>query len=197
MTRPLLYVKDILPSLDPDLLADGSVDDKVQAGIDRLMSMQTPSGGFGVWPGAHDPVLWGTAYVVHLMLDAKDAGYSVSERGLQDAIRWLDDNAESEPGGSKFRGTHPGYVQYVLSRAGRPHQASASKLLAEMDAAHPKGHGLDGRDAEGRYLLQAALWRAGDRRHEPALKAVDVSRIRKDRRNGWSYYSDLRRRGMS
>lgn len=197
MTRPLLYVKDILPSLDPDLLADGSVDDKVQAGIDRLMSMQTPSGGFGVWPGAHDPVLWGTAYVVHLMLDARDAGYDVPERGLKDAIRWLDDNAESEPGGPKFRGTHPGYVQYVLSRAGRAHQASASKLLAEMDKDHPGGRGLDGRDLEGRYLLQAALWRAGDRRHEAALKAVDVGPVDKRRYNGWSYYSDLRRRGMS
>lgn len=163
----------------------------VQAGIDRLLSMQTPSGGFGVWPGSNEPVLWGTAYVVHLMLDAKDRGYVVPDGALTDAIEWLDRNAESEPGGPKFRGTHPGYVQYVLSRSGKPHAGSVAKLLT--DDPEPK----DGKGKEGRYLLMAALYQGGDRRYERQLKAVDTSPITDERTNGWSYYSDLRRRGMT
>lgn len=162
----------------------------VQAGIDRLLSMQTPSGGFGVWPGSDEPMLWGTAYVVHLMLDAKERGFVVPDAQLAEAVNWLDRNAESTDGGHKFMGTHPGYVQYVLSRAGKPHAASAAKMLA--DNPEPK----DGEGKEGRYLLMAALQQSGDRRFEKQLKAVDTSPILDDRNNGWSYYSDLRRRGM-
>lgn len=191
MTRPLLYVSDILPQVDPDLASDGEVDKMVQAGIDRLFSMQTPSGGFGVWPGSNDPVLWGTAYVVHLMLDAKERGYDVPTDALQEAVDWLDRNAESEQGGPKFRGTHPGYVQYVLARAGKPHTAHVTRLLESN--TEPKA----GKDKEGRYLLMGALQHAGDRRYEKQLRAVDVSEISDERLNGWSYYSDLRRRGMT
>jgi len=191
VTRPLLYVSNILPQVDPDLAANGEVDQMVQAGIDRLFSMQTPSGGFGVWPGSTEPVLWGTAYVVHLMLDAQERGYDVSPAALQDAIDWLDRNAESDRGGPKFRGTHPGYVHYVLARGGKGHAATIQSLIQ----ANPNPS--EGKEIEGHYLLMAALYQAGDRRHERALRAVDTSPVDPKRLNDWSYYSDLRRRGMT
>lgn len=172
-------------------MADGSIDDKAQAGIDRLLSMQTPSGGFGIWPGDTEPVLWGTAYVVHLMLDAKDKGYRVPDDALAEAVGWLDRNAERRDGGPKFVGTHPGYVQYVLARAGKPHTAVVAAALAK-EAAKPTGPEL-----EGRYLMMAALQAAGDRRYEKQLKALDTSPVEGRRYNDWSYYSDLRRRGMT
>jgi uncharacterized protein YfaS (alpha-2-macroglobulin family) len=169
VTRPLLYVQDVLPQLDPDLVAEGSIDDKIQAGIDRLLSMQTPSGGFGIWPGDRDPVLWGTAYVVHLLLDADAKGYRVPEHALKEAVDWLDHNAENPDGGPKFRGTSPGYVQYVLSRAGRPHTAIVAKMLkAEPDGTGP--------DAESRMLLMAAMYAAGDRRYATILRAPSCAR---------------------
>jgi len=192
VTRPLLYVKDILPQIDPDLVAKNSVDEMVQAGIDRLLSMQTPSGGFGVWPGSSDPVLWGTAYVVHLMHDAKERGYRVPESALKDAVNWLHRNAESEPGGPKFRGTHPGYVQYVLALSGKAHSAQVAKLLKASNLQT-----TDGKELEGQYLLKAALYHAGDHRYKEDLKNLPISEISDERRNGWSYYSDLRRRGMT
>ena len=192
MTRPLLYVSEILPQIDPDLVAENSVDEMIQAGIDRLLSMQTPSGGFGVWPGSSDPVLWGTAYVVHLLHDAKEGGYNVPESSMREAVDWLDRNAESEPGGPKFRGTHPGYVQYVLALSGKGHGAQVVKLL---DASNPKTK--DGKELEGQYLLKAALYHTGDHRYAKDLADLPLDEITDERRNGWSYYSDLRRRGMT
>jgi uncharacterized protein YfaS (alpha-2-macroglobulin family) len=190
VTRPLLYIQDVLPQIDPDLVAEGSIDDKIQAGLDRLLSMQTPSGGFGIWPGDTEPVLWGTAYVVHLMLDAQKKGYRVPEEALKDAVDWLDRHAESQEGGPKFTGTSPGYVQYVLSRAGRPHTAIAARMLDALQ--NPVGP-----EAESQMLLQAALYAAGDRRHDKALRTPDVSLVEGRRHNDWSYYSDLRRRGLT
>lgn len=179
--------------IDPDLLAEGTIDDKIQAGIDRLLSMQTPSGGFGIWPGDDQPVLFGTAYVVHLLLDAKDKGFKVPDAALADAVTWLDHNAENTDGGPKFVGTHPGYVEYVLARAGKPHTAVVTKMLAD-ELAKPA---TTGQDAEGRYLLMAALQASGDRRYEKALRTLDVSDLNWRRANDWSYYSDLRRRGLT
>jgi uncharacterized protein YfaS (alpha-2-macroglobulin family) len=177
--------------LDPDLLAEGSIDDKIQAGIDRLLSMQTPSGGFGIWPGDTDPVLFGSAYVVHLLLDAKAKGYRVPEDALAEAVSWLDRNAESTEGGPKFRGTHPGYVEYVLARAGRPHTAIVKKMLTDQAAG--RGGALD----EGRMLLMATLQAAGDRSYEAELRAPDTTELSWRRANDWSYYSDLRRRALT
>jgi len=45
-------------------------------------------------------------------------------------------------------------------------------------------------------MLQAALYVAGDQRYEANLKSPDVSPVVDERSNGWSFYSDRRRRGF-
>ena len=54
-TRPLLYVSHLVGSVDPALAGRGAIEDMVLAGINRMLSMQTPSGGFGYWPGDTEP----------------------------------------------------------------------------------------------------------------------------------------------
>jgi len=53
-----------------------------------------------------------------------------------------------------------------------------------------------GEQAEDLYMLKAALYLAGDRRFTDDLKAVDTSPVSPDRINSWSFYSDMRRRGL-
>ena len=50
---------------------EGALEDMVLSGINRIFSMETPSGGFSYWPGGTEPVEWGTAYATHMLLDAK------------------------------------------------------------------------------------------------------------------------------
>jgi uncharacterized protein YfaS (alpha-2-macroglobulin family) len=76
-TFPLLYISDLLEWVDPDAIKSHDLTDMVYVGINRLISMQTTSGGFGYWPGHNEPTLWGTAYVTHLLLKAKELGYDV------------------------------------------------------------------------------------------------------------------------
>ncbi|MFO0000533.1 MAG: hypothetical protein ACK559_05340, partial [bacterium] len=61
-TRPLLFVKNLLNGIDRSAAGEGSVDDMVRRGVERVLSMQTPSGGFAYWPGGAQPDGWGTAY---------------------------------------------------------------------------------------------------------------------------------------
>ena len=184
-TRPLLFLSSIVDEIDPTLTGKGSVDDMVQHGIRRLANMQTPSGGLAYWPGGRSPNVWGTAYAVHLWLDAKDAGHAVPEASLTDALNYMEQQARL----SRHDGRTAAYLHYGLARAGRANVAKAQEALDASLKESPK-------DVESHYLLRAAVYLGGDRRHEKALRSLDTSPVVLKRENDWTFYSTLRERGF-
>ncbi|MDB4952487.1 MAG: hypothetical protein JWO36_56 [Myxococcales bacterium] len=197
-TRPLLYVANIVEQVDPKL-AELKIEDMVLSGINRVFSMETPSGGFGYWPGATEPLEWATAYATHMLLDAKKAGYAIPDDRLAGVITWIEGRLAQYERGAKiarqpwnhYDEQAEAYLHYVLAVAGKGKKARIGKLIAAIPAD------AKGEQAEDLYTLKAALYLAGDRRFEKDLKAVDASPINpKDRINSWSFYSDLRRRGF-
>lgn len=192
-TRPLLYVSSLVDDVDPTLVASGKLDDMVMHGVNRVLSMQTPSGGFGYWPGDPQPNPWGTAYATHMLLDAKKKGYPIPEERLQRVLAWIGEVLTARERGSAegygWENAEP-YLHYVLALSGKGRTARIQKLIEAMPGAQRE------EGQEDLYLLQAAMWLSGDRRHESALKAPDASAITGYRANSWSYYSDLRRRGL-
>lgn len=190
-TRPLLYVRNLVEEVAPDLVARAKVDDLVKAGLDRVRMMQTPSGGFGYWPGSDEPVLWGTAYATHLLLDAEAQGYAVPEGEKKEAVSWLERQLDRK---YEVSPSELAYAHYVLARAGRPHAAQAQRLLDEADKNKtPSPITLD---EESRTLLMAAIQSSGDRRHEATLKRPVVHPIGGARANNAWYGSELRDAGL-
>jgi len=192
-TRPLLYVRDLVPALMPEVKGE-KLEKMVMHGVDRVLSMQTPSGGFGYWPGSRRPTPWGTAYATHMLLDAKKLQYDVPQDRIDDALDYLEDivrQSEGQTAGFQKYGYSEPYTHYVLAIAGRGKKARVQTLIARVPK-NPKGE-----DAEALYLLQAALFHAGDRRYESQLRAPDASKLTGERKNNWSFYSDLRRRGFT
>lgn len=182
--RPMLFVSSLVGSIDSDLLKDGTVEQKVMYGVRRLLSMQTPSGGFAYWPGANDPNAWGTAYATHALLDAKAAGFPVPDDRMQEAMRYMENVVTN---GAAHQDAHAqAYMLYVLAKAGRANQAAMRALLADSKTLNE----------EQRFLLRAGLYLAGDRRFEADLRIVNGSAITKKRTNDWSYWSELRTRGL-
>jgi uncharacterized protein YfaS (alpha-2-macroglobulin family) len=195
-TRPLLFVSQLIDNVDPTLTANNKVEDMVMAGINRALSMQTPSGGFGYWPGATEPVAWGTAYATHMLLDAQKLKYPVPQDRLDDAVAWLGQELNRKEG-KVGRDDHYGqsaesYMHYVLAMAGKGRKARVQSLI---DALAQKKT-LNGEAREEEHMLKAALYMAGDRRYEKDLKNPDLSPVTDERRNSWSFYSDRRRRGL-
>ncbi|MBZ0112439.1 MAG: hypothetical protein K8J08_08270 [Thermoanaerobaculia bacterium] len=194
-TRPLLVVPKLLQRVDPELVAADKVDAMILAGIDRLWSMQTPEGGFAYWPGGNEPVDWGTANAVHLLLDAQEGRYPVSQNRIDRALSWMERQVTHvyEKGHAedswRSAGAEP-YVHYVLAKAGRGRKARILELIQKIGT--PK----DGQAREHLFMLQAALYMAGDHRFESALRDPDVSSVVAKRSYGWSFYSDRRRRGF-
>ena len=196
-TRPLLYVANLVEQVDP-LLAEARIEDMVLAGINRVFTMETPSGGFGYWPGATEPLEWATAYATDMLLDAKQRGYAVPEDRLKEVLGWIDGRVTQYERGARI--THEpwnhydeqseAYLHYVLARAGRGKKARILSLINHAPAD------VKGEQAEDLYMLKAALYLAGDRRFDKDLKAVDTTPIADVRINSWSFYSDRRRRGL-
>ncbi len=73
---PQLFLGEVM-----DLSAEqkSRIQTNIQAGIERLKSFMTPSGGFGYWPGDPIPSGWGSNYAGHFILEAKKRGYSVPD----------------------------------------------------------------------------------------------------------------------
>ena len=194
-TRPLLYVRELLPSIDPSLLERGTVDDMVAAGVERLLSMQTPSGGFAYWPGGRSPDRWGTAYALHLLLDAQEAGFEVPPEALAEAVDWLSDQVDGVS--SRKVSSTVAYQHYVLAKAGKGQPAAAAAMLEAVDKerAGAKGYTLR-RWNEATFLLQAAMVASGDRRHAKSVQRLAA--MSNDSHRSWDrdFYSDGRSRAL-
>jgi uncharacterized protein YfaS (alpha-2-macroglobulin family) len=195
--RPLLFVGNLIDHVDPAYAPGGKLEEMVTAGVARLMSMQTRSGGLAYWPGGTEPYAWGTAYATHFLLDAQKAGYAVPQDRLDEILKWMEDEVGRFERGEKRDYTYyyegpsaEAYLHYVLALAGKGHKARIQQLVTQLPAK------ADGETMERRYMLQAALYLAGDRRYEAELRNPDVSPVTEERKNSWSFYSDRRRRGF-
>ncbi|MDP6932154.1 MAG: MG2 domain-containing protein [Myxococcota bacterium] len=189
-TRPLLYVSNLLDLSSSNGSKPNDVADMIQHGVDRVLSMQTPSGGFGYWPGASYPHTWGTAYGSHMLLDAREAGYPVPADALEDALDYLQNVVENQSGGAR----DTAYPHYVLALAGKGLPARALATLEPLLESSAR----DRRNtrAETVYLLQASLYLSGDRRYETELKRPEVELSTRRNANDHLFYAALREAGL-
>ncbi|MEN8783356.1 MAG: MG2 domain-containing protein [Akkermansiaceae bacterium] len=110
------------------------IDKAIQAGADRLLSMQTSDGGIGYWIGDSSSSDWATSYAGLGLILCKEAGADVPESSLDKLAGYLS---------SKLRGlstiksgyAYENYARglYVLARLGKAENAYHSKLLEKAD----------------------------------------------------------------
>ncbi len=80
---PWLTVKDLSPVIPQFAKMDGKkVTAAIQAGANRLLSMQLPDGSFAYWPGGKESVSWATAYAGMGLILASEEGASVPESAV-------------------------------------------------------------------------------------------------------------------
>ncbi len=122
---PLLYLKDILNTINPDILKDKNIYKYVDAGINRVLSMQTVSGGFTFWPGGSYEVAWGSTYAMHFLYEAKQNGYEIPDFVLRNGVNYLKDSirykkpAQKEGNYYIYQFNRSAYTIYVLTKLGR------------------------------------------------------------------------------
>ena len=81
---PWLAVEDLAPVIPRFAKMDqNKVAAAIQAGADRLLSMQLPDGSFAYWPGSKDSVPWATSYAGMGLLMAAEKGARVPESAIE------------------------------------------------------------------------------------------------------------------
>jgi uncharacterized protein YfaS (alpha-2-macroglobulin family) len=210
---PQLYFADLTKQLATNTYfvrageSDMNPATNVRQAIQKVESLQLKNGGFAMWPGmggqtsstASDVDVWASAYALHFLSEAQEAGYEVRPSVMSAAIDFLTtftnnpatENAVTydETGGQTVRKVASRtslYGLYALAVAGKPNRPAMNYYKG---AALQKNGGTLTPDS--RYVLAATFFRIGDTRSYSALlpsRFVDTS----NRQTGGSYASPLR-----
>ncbi|MDR2095299.1 MAG: hypothetical protein LBP76_07250 [Treponema sp.] len=88
-TYPLIVLADILPAIgvkeDP-----AAVKKFADAGVARLMTFRTPSGGLSFWPGESSPHAFGTAFGLSALIEARKRGWNIPQDFMDGMVKYLE-----------------------------------------------------------------------------------------------------------
>jgi len=179
---PLLYFDQIAKAAEPALFKKKAPEYYLEEGIDKLCSMQLPSGGFSYWPGNSEADEWGSIYAAHFLVEAKRAGYAVPERVLTKMTKWLNAVAKR-----KYDRKHDlqrqVYALYVLSLEGKPDKEMMNYLKDEK---------IGQMSLSSRFQLAACFGIAGDEATALSLLPTGVSPQVVERETGGNLNSSVR-----
>ena len=136
-------------------LDERTIDSYITVGVERLLSMQTSSGGLAFWPGGNTAYPYGSVYAAHfLTLLKRDHSYPVPEKAFETLQGYVRQIANDWDGTlDEYRGWHQhsqlflrAYAHYVLALDG---DLEAIRQIGRFDNVPlPEA---------ARYLLASAL----------------------------------------
>ncbi len=142
---PLIYMPDLARIISPETVGEEEVETLLEAGMQRLLVMQTWSGGLAMWPGGKQVHSWATVYAVDFMLEAQKAGYNVPADLLSGALTYISEHIDDWVVSTDATGIYDqqdvaAYAAYVLCRAGKPPHSWLASLEEHLqqNVSHDK-----------------------------------------------------------
>ncbi len=86
---PQLYFEDLAKLIAPQYYRTTTPVYFVQEGIKKLESMQLSDGSLSYWPGGIYSSWWGSVYAAHFLVEAKKAGFNVSDNVLSGLLNYI------------------------------------------------------------------------------------------------------------
>lgn len=209
---PQLYFADLMKQLATNTYfvragdSDLNPATNVRQAIQTVEGLQIQNGGFTMWPGVTTSGTgirssrsnvdeWATAYAVHFLTEAQEAGYEVRTSVLSSAIDFLTaftnnpatetDITFDETGGrsgKKIASRTSIYALYALTVAGKPNRSAMNYYKQNVGLL----------TTDSRYLLASAFFRIGDTRSFSTLLPKQFTDNTTQRQTGGSYASPLR-----
>ncbi|WP_462269024.1 alpha-2-macroglobulin family protein [Desulfobacter sp.] len=189
----ILLSSDQFAQLGVETGTRDATSEKIRRGFQRLLEKQKSSGAFGLWHARSPESPWLSAYAVHMMVEAVDAGYEVPVSAVKNGLTRLAvyvrrPKSIRAPGwtdGKMFRAATRAYAAFVLARVNSLGLADARNVYAYVKANHPTPLSL--------VHAGTALGLAGDRTR--AFEAFDLAlKTRRDDKQvyGGDYGSNVR-----
>lgn len=200
---PQLYFADLTRQLSATTYfvrsgeSDRNPTTDVREAVQKVEGLQSSSGGFVMWPGQEGTAVdaWASAYALHFLTEAQQAGYEVRASVLSSAIDYLtaltsnptteDVVLADEPGQRTTRKVASRttiYSLYTLALAGKPNRPAMNYYKQNSQLLTP----------DSRYLLAAAYFRLADMRSYTSLLPKRFTDSSVGRQTGGSYASPLR-----
>jgi alpha-2-macroglobulin len=133
---PLVVLKDLLPEIGVTV-NETDLKKFSEAGVKRLLSFQTTSGGLAYWPGSDRPHIFGTTFGLTALIEAKKRGFAVPDEAMNRAAKYLEASlkqgqiTEEMPHAGMPDGDTRALVVLTLNRLGKPQPSSVSTLWTE------------------------------------------------------------------
>ena len=194
---PLVVLKDLLPEMGVTV-NEADLKKFSEAGVKRLLSFQTSSGGLAYWPGSDQPHIFGTTFGLTALIEGKKRGFAVPDEALNRAAAYLEKSlkqgaiTEEMPHAAMPDGDTRALVVLTLNRLGRPQPSYVSTLWTERAKLSPFGIAM---------LAVAVSEGGGDKSLlDPMLASVAEAAKKEEsqawydgeRKGGWSMDSPLR-----
>ena len=204
---PQLYFADLAKQLATNTYfvrageSDMNPATNVRQAVQTVESQQAPNGGFTMWPGVaavagkSNVDEWASAYAVHFLAEAQEAGYDVRPSVLSSAIEFLTTYTNSpatenaviydETGGRKIHKVASRtsiYGLYALAVVGKPNRSAMNYYKQNASLL----------TLDSRYLLASTFFRVGDTRSFSALLPKKFVDNTTGRQTGGSYASPVR-----
>ncbi|MBD2751990.1 alpha-2-macroglobulin family protein [Spirosoma validum] len=214
---PQIYFADLAKQLSTNTYfvragdSDLNPATNIRQAIQTIEGLQVQNGGFTMWPGVTPSGTgtrssrsnvdeWATAYAIHFLTEAQEAGYEVRPSVLSSAIDFLTsftnnpatetDITFDETGGrseKKVASRTSIYALYALTVAGKPNRSAMNYYKQNVGLLTP----------DSRYLLASAFFRIGDTRNFTTLLPKQFTETSDrgsiiQRQTGGSYASPLR-----
>jgi len=191
---PQLYFEDLAKLVAPELYRSNNPVYYVKEGLRKIESMQLYDGSLAYWQGGTETSWWGSIYAAHFLIEAKKAGFDVSETVLDKLTRYLSQRAKEQstydyvtylPTGrtiKKIARKEILYSLYVLALAGKGD-------IATMNYYKARPH-LVSRDML--YMLAGSYALMGRWNNYYEIVPNAFSPERTDRLTGGSFDSDIR-----
>ncbi len=106
-------------------------DKYLNRGVQRILSLQTDSGGFAYWPGQREPHAWGSIYAAAALSLALNHGLTVPEEALSQASAYLKTQIQ-EPKRSPALKAFAAYVLALNQALDRDTLNTASAQFSQM-----------------------------------------------------------------
>ncbi len=157
---PLLYMPDLARIVCPESIGEQEVAVLIDAGLQRLLTMQTWSGGLAMWPGGSEPSEWATVYAADFMIEARKAGYAVPEELVAGVLGYNAEQLGMWCGSTDSKGIPDrldlaAYAAYVLCRGGMPPHSWLASIEEELEKYVRSGR--SGMETARCYLAAAYL----------------------------------------
>lgn len=163
---PYLTLASVQKILYPEkdaAAADNNIKAELADIVARIVSMQTPEGGFALWPGRGIPDPWKSVNATFFLVEAK-AGTAVPQSSLDAALGYLRLLLAAQPrdNNKAYDYSTKAYAAFVLTRAGEAPLSWIQHLSEHEDKMYPSGR---------IFLAGAKALKAGN---PAALKALEA-----------------------